>query len=93
MFLNGTSTTTTTATTATTTTTTTTTDYYNNKFHGLEFCHHIVAGTLYKNLNLNCCTARCRRLLIIGVDGTSITPQHFEDCNAHWLSTVNMHFS
>jgi len=42
--------------------------YYYYKCHGLECCHHIVAGALYKNLNLNCCTAQCRRLLTIGAD-------------------------
>ena len=41
--------------------------YYYNKCHGLECCHHIV----YKNLNLNCCTVQCRRLLTIGVDGAT----------------------
>ena len=27
--------------------------YYYYKCHGLECCHHIVAGALYKNLDLN----------------------------------------
>ena len=45
--------------------------YYYYKCHGLECCHHIVAGALYKNLDLNCCTAQCRCLLTIGVDGAT----------------------
>jgi len=45
--------------------------WYYYKCHGLECYHHIVAGTLYENLDLNCCTAQCRRLLTIGVDGAT----------------------
>ena len=32
--------------------------YYYYKCHGLECCHHTVAGALYTNLDSNCCTAQ-----------------------------------
>ena len=41
--------------------------YYYYKCHGLQCCHHTVAGALYKIY----CTAQCRRLLTIGVDGAT----------------------
>ena len=40
--------------------------YYYYKYHWLECYHHIVAGALYKNLDLKCWTVQYRRDCWIG---------------------------